>query len=115
MGSTWNSLKRGLQDGAALVFDKAEELTQVGRARLDVAAAKTKLSRLEGELGVEAFRLVDAGAGAAIADSEAVRSLCGAIREARGELEVAEAAFDKVRRDLQSPDMDEEGETPLGT
>ena len=38
----WDNLKRGLQDGAEIAMSKAEELTQVGRARLDVAAAKTR-------------------------------------------------------------------------
>ena len=33
----WDNLKRGLQDGAEIAMSKAEELTQVGRARLDVA------------------------------------------------------------------------------
>ena len=116
MGTMWNSLKRGLQDGAAVVFDKAEGLTQVGRARLDVAAAKTKLSRLEGQLGVETYGLVEAGAAGPLAESERVQSLCAAIREASAELSDAEAVFEKVRKDLQSRDAEHaEEETPLGT
>ena len=111
MGTTmWDSLKRGLQDGAAIVFDKAEGLTQVGRARLDVAAAKTRVARLEGELGVETFRLIESGG--SVADSERVRALCDAIREARGEREQAERAFEQVKEDLKA---DDEPEAPLGT
>ncbi|SVB76636.1 uncharacterized protein METZ01_LOCUS229490, partial [marine metagenome] len=85
----WDNLKRGLQDGAELAMNKAEELTQVGRARLDVAAAKTRLSRLQAELGAVAFTRLEAGEAVSV---DEVGGLCDQIRQAAGDLQVAEEA-----------------------
>ncbi len=100
MERMWDSIKRSLQDGAAIAFDKAEGLTQVGRARLDIAAAKTRLSRLKTELGDTVFRRLEAGDGAAISDDGRIRELCDLIREASQTLDAVEDEFEQVRRFL---------------
>lgn len=116
MESMWDSIKRGLQDGAAVAFSKAEGLTQVGRARLDIAAAKTRLSRLHAELGVEVFSRVEAGQGANATEDPAVRTLCDRIREASAVLSESESEFEQVRRDQAEDGSDEPPEaSPLGT
>jgi len=108
----WDSIKRGLQDGAAIAFDKAEGLTQVGRARLDIAAAKTRLSRLKSKLGDAVFRKIETGEGTAVADDGQVRDLCDLIREARSVLDASEEEFEQVRRDLQAENEDAGSEDP---
>ena len=93
----WENLRRGLQDGAELAMNKAEELTQVGRARLDVAAAKTRLGRLQAELGGLAFTRLEAGNHVSDEDAE-VSALRDQIRQATAELQDAEEAHSDVRR-----------------
>ncbi len=93
----WGNLKRGLQDGAELAINKAEELTQVGRARLDVAAAKTRLSRLQAELGATVFSRLEEGTGISEQDTE-VSVLREQIRQARIGLQDAESAHANIRR-----------------
>ncbi|HJP33660.1 MAG: hypothetical protein QF689_10110 [Candidatus Latescibacteria bacterium] len=117
MERMWDSIKRSLQDGAAIAFDKAEGLTQVGRARLDIAAAKTRMSRLRGELGTTVFNRIEAGQGAGIGDDDEIRDLCDRIREAAAALDASEEEFEQVRRDLQAEDSDpaETEGSPLGT
>lgn len=111
----WESIKRGLQDGAAVAIAKAEGLAQVGRARLDIAAAKTRLSRLEGMLGATVFHRIDAGEKTAVADDGEVRKLCSRIREAREALREAEAEYEHVRRALEVGPGVDNPEAPLGT
>jgi hypothetical protein len=106
MERMWDSIKRGLQDGAAIAFDKAEGLTQVGRARLDIAAAKTRLSRLKAELGDAVFRSIDSDQGAGLAEDGKVVELCDLIREASAALDASEEEFEQVRRDLQAENDD---------
>lgn len=120
MERMWDSIKRSLQDGAAIAFDKAEVYTQVGRARLDVAAAKTRLARLKGELGTMVFSRMEAGQGAGLDNDGEIRDLCDRIREAVTGLGAAEQEFNLVRQELQ-PDVEREGDAdgtedpPLGT
>lgn len=99
---TWDSIKRSLQEGAAAVVGKAEELTQTGRARLDVAAAKARVSRLHAELGARVCGLLESGTGAAVADNPEVRVLCEQIREARDELSEGEAALEELKAELRA-------------
>lgn len=96
----WDNLKRGLQDGAEIAMNKAEELTQVGRARLDVAAAKTRLSRLQADLGALVFEQLEAGQSVS-GDDDGIEALRGQIRTARADLGVAETAQADVRRPRQ--------------
>lgn len=110
----WESIKRGIQDGAAVAVARAEALTQVGRARLDIAAAKTRISRLERQLGSTVYRRLDAGQGAAVADDGEVRDLCGQIGQAHQALEASRVEYERLRRDLEIA-PDEEREAPLGT
>ena len=108
--SLWESIKKGLQDGAAVVMDRAEELTAQGRARLDVAATKARLTRLCAELGAEVFSQVEAGESADISASDAVTSLCEQIRETKVDLSARErdlreltSAADDVSADESAP------------
>jgi hypothetical protein len=110
MERMWDSIKRSLQDGAAIAFDKAEAYTHVGRARLDVAAAKTRLARLKGELGTVVFSRMEAGQGAGLADDGEINDRCDRIREAVAGLEAADQEFNLVRQELQ-PDEEPEDDT----
>lgn len=96
----WDSIKRGLHDGAELAVNKAEELTLLGRARLDIAATKTRLSRLKAELGNEVYNGVQSGRIPAPEDS-AVQDLCDRIRACEAELSEREEAFERIRADQE--------------
>ena len=75
----WGTIKKGLQDGAAVAISKAEGLTQLGRARLDIAEVKTRLFRLKVELGDEVYQRVQAGQ-SSIADNKIVKQLCSSLK-----------------------------------
>ena len=108
MERTWDSIKRGFQGGAAAAAVKAGKLTRIGRARLDMAAARTRLSRLHTELGLKTFRLLEEGRGAELVNDHGVRDLRQRIREAASELQKAEAAYEQVRSG--SPEAEEASE-----
>ena len=105
----WDSIKRGLHDGAELAVNKAEELTRLGRARLDIAAAKTRLSRLKAELGNELYGGVQSGRIPAPEDS-AVQELCDRIRACEAELSEREDEFERIRTDADGPGGEEASE-----
>jgi hypothetical protein len=108
MDGMWDSIKRGLQDGAEVAITKAEELTLVGRARLDIAAAKTRLSRLHAELGAEVFRRLEAGQVGDLTEAGEVTSLCDRIREASTTLKDSQSEFEQVREELATDEGDED-------
>ena len=105
----WDSIKRGLHDGAELAVNKAEELTLLGRARLDIAAAKTRLSRLKAELGNEVYSGVQSGRIPALEDS-AAQELCDRIQACEAELAEREEAFARIRSDMEGTGGEEGSE-----
>ena len=109
MEKMWDSIKRGLHDGAELAVNKAEELTLLGRARLDIAAAKTRLSRLKAELGNEVYSGLQSGRIPAPDDS-AVKELCDRIRACEAELSEREDEFDRIRADDEGTGGEEASE-----
>ena len=98
----WDAIKKGLQDGAAVAMNKAEELTQLGRAKLDTAVIKTRLNRLNEELGSVVYGLIESGKGEHVADEAEVRSICDRIRENEKDLTSSEAAFEELKADLEA-------------
>ena len=106
MEKMWDSIKRGLHDGAELAVNKAEELTLLGRARLDIAASKTRLSRLKAELGNEVYSRVESGRIPAPEDA-AVQELCERIRICEAELSEREETFERTRAGLEGTGADE--------
>ena len=103
---TWDSIKRSLQEGASVVMGKAEELTQTGRARLDVAASKARVGRLHAELGVCVYGLLESGAGGAVADNSEVREMCEQIRDARAKLSEGETALEDLKAELRADETE---------
>ena len=92
----WDNLKKGLQESAAMAVTKAEELTLLGRARLDIAAAKTRLSRLHEELGVISYAQMSGPEGS-LAKTPELRLLCDRIGHTVDEVAEAEALANALR------------------
>ena len=99
----WGTIKKGLQDGAAVAISKAEGLTQLGRARLDIAEVKTRLFRLKVELGDEVYQRVQAGQ-SSIADNKIVKQLCDRILVCERELADSEQTFESLKAELEGID-----------
>ena len=95
--SLWENLKRGLQGSAAVAVTKAEELTQQGRARLDIAAAKTRLSRLHSELGAAVYSQLESSSDDTYKKTLELQSLCEQIGRASEEVAEAEEAFSHLK------------------
>ena len=112
MDRTWDSIKRGFQGGAAAAAVKAGKLTRIGRARLDLAAARTRLSRLHTEFGLKTFRLLEEGRAAELVNDHGVRDLRQRIREAAADLQEAEAAYEQVRSGAEAEEDREPKEAP---
>ena len=95
----WEALLKGLQDGAAVAVAKAEELTQQSKARLDIAASKARLSRLQAALGVVAYEQSENG-GDALAKNDEAGALCEQIRAAEEDLAAQMLALRRLKSDL---------------
>ena len=114
MENLWESLRRGLQQSAAAAAARADEITRLGRVRLDIAAVKGRIRSLQADLGAEVHRRLGAGEnGGDVAASDAVGEFCERLsaleEELQGretELEVLRAGLAEAREDNLQADED---------
>ena len=107
MERMWETIKKGLQDSAVTAINKAEDLTRLGHARLDIAAVKNKINQLQIELGVEVYRQFEAGESGDLAQDERVEKLCKCIGDLKGELQQREGALEELRTELAESQINE--------
>tara|TARA_Y100000588_G_scaffold38121_1_gene36592 strand:+ start:75 stop:425 length:351 start_codon:yes stop_codon:yes gene_type:complete len=107
----WDNLVRGLQDSAAMVLGRADELTRLGRIRLDIAALKSKVYRCQAELGAEVYRRLKAEGGFDLVQNEKVQEFYERIGALEGELEARKGDLDELQEELAGQSQREEAET----
>jgi len=104
MENAWNSFKNRLAAAAV----RADELTRLARARLDIAAVKSGIQRLQRELGILVHEQVGRGAQEELAHSDQVRQLSERIDQLEEELQLREAHLLELRAPLAEPAAPEE-------
>ena len=114
MERMWETIKKGLQDSAVTAINKAEDLTRLGHARLDIAAVKNNINQLQIELGAEVYRQFEAGETGDLAQGETVRKLCEYIGELKGELQDKEGALEGLRTELAETQISKAPPEPEG-
>lgn len=48
----WDNLRQGFKEGLQFTVQKTEELTRIGKLRLDIAAARRRMDKAAAELGM---------------------------------------------------------------
>jgi outer membrane protein TolC len=108
-----NNLARTLQQGAALAFDRAEELARLTRARLDLAATKNQIHRARAALGALAHQYLSSGRGAELGAHPEAQTLSQRLSALAQELEEQQAALEALQRTRAVPPR-ENDEDSLG-
>lgn len=96
-----DAIRKGLQDRAAAAAGRAEELARLGRARLDIAALKTRIYRLQAELGTEVYRRRQEGTAEPTQGPE-VDALCAQLGTLANELRDRESALEELKAELEA-------------
>jgi len=104
MAPLWDDVKNAIVDGYVYASDKAEEVTQIGRAKVEILKLNRQIARLMGDMGGRVFEMFESDEQAAIPDDE---SLVGSAEKIRGfrqdiskwEKEIEQA---KIERDADS-------------
>ena len=81
MAPLWDDVKNAIVDGYVYASDKAEEVTQIGRAKVEILKLNRQIARLMGDMGGRVFEMFESSEQAAIPGDE---SLAGAVEKIRG-------------------------------
>ncbi len=81
MAPLWDEVKNAIVDGYVYASDKAEEVTQIGRAKVEILKLNRQIARLMGDMGGRVFEMFESDEQAAIPGDE---SLSGSVETIRG-------------------------------
>ncbi len=81
MAPLWDEVKNAIVDGYVYASDKAEEVTQIGRAKVEILKLNRQIARLMGDMGGRVFEMFESDEQAAIPGDE---SLIGSVETIRG-------------------------------
>ena len=112
-----DSIIRSLQEGASTAVSKAEDIARLGHARLEIAAAKNRITQLQAALGATVYGQFAAGSPDARGGDE-VAQLCGEIKDLEVELADREQTYESLREELRRAGAtvgDDDGGTEMGS
>jgi hypothetical protein len=97
MASLWDDVKNAIVDSYLYAADKAEEITQIGRAKAEIFRLNRQIAHTMSEIGGRAFELFESGEEAAIASDAEVQKAVGKIRALRSDIERWDAEIEKAK------------------
>ena len=75
MSTFWESLKKNLQQGVQTVSEKTDELTKIGRLKIEVIAVKRDIEKLFVELGGRVYDILQNQKKASISKDDEIKKL----------------------------------------
>jgi ubiquinone biosynthesis protein UbiJ len=97
MSTLWDDVKNAIVDGYVYASDKAEELTQIGRARMDVVKANRKIAQAMTRIGDRVFQLFEDEQESSTAQDAKVVGAVEEIRSLRREISRLEEEIERVK------------------
>jgi len=97
MSSLWEDVKNAILDGYVYAADKADELTQIGRAKVEVLRLNRTIARTMSEIGGRVYDLFERRAQADIPDDGSIAQAVKRISELRVDVEKWEREIERVR------------------
>jgi hypothetical protein len=110
MASLWEDVKNAIVDGYVYASDKAEEMTQIGRARVEIMKLNRQIARTMADIGGRVYELFDHGSEAEAGNDEDIRDAVDRIRGYRAEIRKWEKEIDKAKSEHRENEREESEE-----
>jgi hypothetical protein len=100
----WSDVKKGIKDTVTYVSEKTEELTTLGRLKLDIAGINRKVDKKFNELGKNVYSKMDKEEGLVLDSDEEIKTII----EEVSALEEEKAQKEKELEELKKKEEKEE-------
>jgi hypothetical protein len=97
MATLWDDVKNAIVDGYVYASDKAEELTQISKAKIEILRLNRQIARTMSEIGGRAFDLFEKGEQDALPGDEDVRAAVEAIQKMRLDIQTWEKEIEQAK------------------
>lgn len=98
MSKFFNSLSKIVVEGYNNISDKAEEVTKIGRIKIEIIAAKRDIEKLFVELGGRFYNNFDSKKNELFKDKEIIK-LIKKVKEKESELDLLKKKIEKVKKE----------------
>jgi hypothetical protein len=98
MDNLWERIKKSVAEGAAYAAEKTEELTKLGKAKIEILNIKHKISKSFTELGGVAYDSLKKGNAAALGSSPEIDAIVNSLINLERELDEKEKAFETMKQ-----------------
>lgn len=92
----WEDVKKGLKDTVNFVTEKTEELTSIGKLKIDIAGLKRKKDKKFKELGNLVYTKLEKEEGLVLDSDDAVKTITAEIESLGKELNEKEKELDGI-------------------
>lgn len=92
----WEDVKKGIKDTVSFVTEKTEELTSIGRLKLDIAGINRKIDKKFNELGRLVYSKLAKEEGLVLDSDEEVKKLRSEITDLEQQKKEKEAELEEV-------------------
>lgn len=104
MASLWDDVKNAIVDSYVYASDKAEEITQIGRAKAEIFRLNRQIAHTMSEIGGRAFELFEDGQEEAITADQSIAKAVERIRALRSDIARWDAEIQKARAEREKKD-----------
>ena len=111
MRDLWEKIRKSVVEGVTIAAEKTEELTKLGKAKIEILNSKRKISAKFTELGSILYDAIKDGNTVEVIKSGKVEELVNAIKEFESELESKEQKFEEMKKKPKAEDKTDTEDT----
>ena len=97
MANLWDDIARTIREGVDTVVEKTEELTRIGRIKVDILNIKRNVEKNFAELGGRVYQLISKEKNAAISTDKEAKEIIECIKILEKELDDKKSELAKVK------------------
>ena len=97
MANLWDDIAKTIRDGVDTVVEKTEELTRIGRIKVDILNIKRNVEKNFSELGGRVYQLISKEKNAAISTDKEAKEIIECIKILEKELDDKKSELAKVK------------------
>ncbi len=108
MTDLWEDIQKTIREGVTTIAEKTEELTKIGRAKVEILNIKRQIERQFTELGGKVYNLIAEEGSARVASNPEVKEVIAEIQRLEKQLEVKRKEIEDLSRGKEEPSEPED-------
>jgi hypothetical protein len=95
----WENLKKGVEQGIKTITEKTEELTEMGRLKLEIMSLKREIEKDFVELGGRIYQLMKENKGGNLTQNSEIQALVEKVKTEEKKLDEYNQKWEKMTKD----------------